>query len=218
MPSHLPSRSSVAVGRVPKAAPRAAPDLYLFPLRLSPATWLGWRRSTYAIREPTVTATSEQRQRNAWNPAAAEFDSCAPPHGSHALFARHISRFPLPLTRAWRTSDAQTTNCVLCVSSLKANSTPSRRPQPPATRASSSPFFELRPHFFTLLLLAPPSSPEQHRGCHGDAAPSPRPSPHARVLTWSTAGRASGSTDAAVASGAVRRASSGATSTEAPAS
>ena len=94
MPSHLPSRSSVAVGRVPKAAPRAAPDLYLFPLRLSPATWLGWRRSTYAIREPTVTATSEQRQRNAWNPAAAEFGSCAPPHGSHALFARHISRFP----------------------------------------------------------------------------------------------------------------------------
>ena len=53
---------------------------------------------------------------------------------------------PLPLTRAWRTSDAQTTNCVLCVSSLKANSTPSRRPQPPATRASSSPFFELRQH------------------------------------------------------------------------
>ena len=146
MPSHLPSRSSVAVGRVPKAAPRAAPDLYLFPLRLSPATWLGWRKSTYAIRDPTVTAASEQRLRNAWNPAAAEFDSCAPPRGPHALFARHISRFPLPLTRAWRTSDAQTTNCVLCVSSLKANSTPSRRPQPPATLVSSPLIFELRQH------------------------------------------------------------------------
>ena len=53
---------------------------------------------------------------------------------------------PLLLTLAWRTSDAQTTNCVLCVSSHKANWTPSRRPQPPATPVSSPLIFELRRH------------------------------------------------------------------------
>ena len=72
----------------------------------------------------------------------------------------------------------------LCVSSLKANSTPSRRPQPPATPVSSShsDLRALATHFLALLLLALPSSPEQHRGCHGVAAPSPRSPPRARVL------------------------------------
>ena len=146
MPSHLPSRSCVAVGRAPKAAPCAAPALHHFPSVWALATWL-------RLAEVDVRVSRTNRHCHEWATeqrvvsCGCRGSALVRPFPGHTCSPLGIYRDPpLLLTRAWRTSDAQTTNCVLCVSSLKANSTPSRRPQPPATLVSSSPIFELRQH------------------------------------------------------------------------
>ena len=147
MPSHLPSRSSVAVGRVPKAAPCAAPALHHFPSAWAqqPGSAGGGRRTRFA-NQPSLPRVSNGNKQRVVS-CGCRGSALVRPLTGHTRSSLGIYRDPpLLLTRAWRTSDAQTTNCVLCVSSLKANSTPSRRPQPPATLVSSSPIFELRQH------------------------------------------------------------------------